>query len=144
MTESEFNLPEFVPGWLKGVFVSVLSFFQFGAGIAYASVPATASNPSGIRVDAITVVALASPFVTLAIGAMTIASRHRITARQMELESRHGDREQGIKAHQMELDFRLKVLERGIKCNLDGCPIVMATSKESLQVADEEKTVDLP
>lgn len=137
MTESEFNLPEFIPGWLKGVFVSVLSLFQFGAGIAYASAPATTSSTSGFRVDAITVVALASPFVTLAIGAMTIVSRHRITARQMELESRHGDREQDIKAHQMDLDFRLKVLERGSKCDLAGCPIVKVAT------ADDEPTVDL-
>jgi len=127
-TEANFSLLSYTPDWMKRLFFGALALLQTGAGFAYAQAPKGAEG--GFRVDAITVMALASPVVTLIIGGMTIVSKQHITERQMELESRHGDREQEINARQKALDIRLALLERGIPCEHKDCPVVeVATGK---------------
>ena len=112
-----------VPDWLKGAFFAALSVFQLGAGLAYAEAPKV-EKTEGYRIDAITAVALASPVVTLAIGAMTIVSRHRITERQMDYERAHDQSEQDIEARQKAMEVRMALLEKGIPCENENCPIV--------------------
>lgn len=129
MPERTIDAMSYVPDWMKAVFFGFLSLFQLGAGIAYAETPKQMQS-GGFKVDAITVVALASPFVTLAIGAMTIVSRHRITERQMDSDRDHDRLRQDIDARQKAIEVRLSLLERGIPCEHDDCPVVeVATGK---------------
>lgn len=144
-----------VPNWLKGIFFAFLSVLQLGAGLAYAEAPAV-EKTEGFRIDAITAVALASPVVTLAIGAMTIVSRHRITERQMDYERIHDQSEQDIEARQKAVEVRLTLLEKGIPCEHADCPIVeIATGKRDWSklpplkpnpatAKPNEDTVDIP
>ena len=80
------------------------------------------------RSIALTIVAIASPFVTLLIGALTIVSKHRITEHQLDLESAHDNKAQEIDARKKALEVRLALLERGIPCEHADCPVVQIST----------------
>jgi hypothetical protein len=112
----------YAPLWMKTAVVSMISVFQLGVGIAYANTPGMPET-GGYRLDAITFVALASPFVTISIGCMGILSKFWSTKMKMDHESQHDKREQEIEARQKAIEIRMDLLDRGVPCEVPNCPI---------------------
>jgi hypothetical protein len=108
---------------MKTAVVSMISVFQLGVGIAYAKTPGLPET-GGYRLDAITFVALASPFVTISIGCMGILSKFWSAKMKMDHESQHDKREQEIEARQKAIEIRMDLLDRGVPCEHADCPIV--------------------
>ena len=132
--------------WLRSLLVAAVSIVQAGVGIAYVSVddtipqaapppPVAASEPSphvsqaaSSRSMALTVIALASPCVTLLIGALAIASKHRITEHQLDLGEQHDKRDKEFEARRKAIEVRLALLEKGIPCEHEDCPVIQVAT----------------
>lgn len=115
-----------VPTWLSAPFYAVLALMQLGAGLAYATNEAvnTVATPIGAKIDVITVLAIASPLVTISLGWIHAYLSHKGKIRRLEWEIEESRDRRLAEARWKGVEARIVMLERGIKCERSDCPII--------------------
>ena len=113
-----------VPTWLSAPFYAVLAIMQLGAGVVYATAETAKSGMGESRIDVITVLAVASPFVTISLGGIHAYLSHKGKIRRLEWEIEESRDRRLAEARWKGVEARIVMLERGIQCERSDCPII--------------------
>ena len=143
-----------VPTWLSAPFYGILAIMQMGAGVAYATAETAKASMGGSRIDVITVLAVASPFVTISLGGIHAYLSHKGKIRRLDWEIEESRARRISDERWRAVEARIAMLEKGVPCEHADCPVI-ATAQGKLpydgipfgkpvkQAKPQEDTVDL-
>ena len=113
-----------VPTWLSAPFYAVLALMQLGAGVVYATAETAKSGMGESRIDVITVLAVASPFVTISLGGIHAYLSHKGKIRRLEWEIEESRDKRIAEARWKGVEASIAMLKNGIKCERRDCPVI--------------------